>query len=42
MSRRALVTVNGHLPPEEVTERLMLAADPIFDTFFDSVAGRIE
>ena len=41
-ARRALVTVNGHLPPEEVTERIMLAADPIFDTYFDSVAGRIE
>jgi adenylate kinase len=41
-ARRTLVTVNGHLPPEEVTERIMLAADPIFDTYFDSVAGRIE
>jgi adenylate kinase len=41
-ARKALVTVNGHLPPEEVTERIMLAADPVFDTYFDSLAGRID
>jgi adenylate kinase len=38
-SRRALITVNGHLPPDDVTERILLAADPILDTYFDSLAG---
>src|SRR4051812_49232296 len=35
--RRALLTVNGNLPPEEVTERITLAVDPIFDRVFDSL-----
>ena len=40
--RRTLLTVNGNLPAEEVTERITLAVDPIFDKYFDSVAGHIE
>jgi len=35
--RRTLLTVNGNLPPEEVTERISLAVDPIFDQVFDSL-----
>jgi len=41
-SRRTLLTVNGNLPAEEVTERITLSVDPIFDKYFDSVAGHIE
>jgi adenylate kinase len=40
--RQTLLVVNGNLPPEEVTERITLAADPIFDQYFDSLAGRLE
>ena len=36
-TRRTLLTVNGNLPPEEVSERITLAVDPIFDKFFDSL-----
>ena len=32
--RRTLLTVNGNLPPEEVTERITLAVDPVFDEYF--------
>jgi adenylate kinase len=35
--RRTLLTVNGNLPAEEVTERISLAVDPIFDQVFDSL-----
>jgi adenylate kinase len=35
--RRTLLTVNGNLPPEEVTERISLAVDPVFDEYFDSL-----
>jgi len=29
--RRTLLTVNGDLPPEQVTERITLAVDSVFD-----------
>jgi adenylate kinase len=35
--RQMLVTVNGDLPPEAVTERITLAVDPVFDEYFDSL-----
>jgi adenylate kinase len=35
--RRALRTINGNLPTDQVTERINLAIDPIFDTYFDSL-----
>lgn len=41
-TRRTLLTVNGHLPPEEVTERITLAVDPVFDRYFDGVTGKLE
>jgi adenylate kinase len=41
-ARRSLITVNGHLPPEDVTERIMLAGDPVFDAHFDSLTGRLD
>ncbi len=41
-TRRTLLTVNGNLPPEEVTERISLAVDPIFDRYFDSNPGTLE
>jgi hypothetical protein len=37
LQRRTLLTVNGNLPAEEVTERISLAVDPIFDQVFDSL-----
>ena len=41
-TRRSLLTVNGDLPPEEVTERITLAVDPVFDQYFDNVTGKLE
>jgi adenylate kinase len=41
-TRRVLLTVNGNLPPEEVTERIVLAVDPVFDDYFGSVTGQLE
>jgi len=41
-ARRSLLTVNGDLPPEEVTERITLAVDPVFDQYFDNVTGKLE
>ncbi len=41
-TRRTLLTVNGNLPPAEVTERITLAVDPVFDSYFDSVSGKLE
>jgi adenylate kinase len=41
-ARRTLLTVNGNLPPEEVTERITLAVDPVFDHYFDNVTGKLE
>jgi len=41
-TRRSLLTVNGNLPPEEVTERITLAVDPVFDQYFDNVTGNLE
>jgi adenylate kinase len=41
-TRRVLLTVNGHLPAEEVMERIVLAVDPVFDDYFDSVTGQLE
>jgi adenylate kinase len=40
--RRTLLTVNGNLPPEEVTERITLSVDPVFDEYFDNVTGNLE
>jgi len=40
--RRTLLSVNGDLPPEQVTERITLAVDPVFDKYFDRIAGPIE
>jgi adenylate kinase family enzyme len=32
--RGTLQTVNGDLAPDEVTERIHLAIDPVFDRYF--------
>lgn len=38
-ARRALRTVNGNLPENEVTERINLAIDPLFDKYIDELRG---